>query len=308
MSNTLWVEAYRPKNVDEYVFRDPQQRKQVLSWIKEKTIPHLLLSGVQGTGKTALAKVLIKELGIEDYDVLEINASRENNVDTIREKIINFIQMIPFGPFKIVLLDEADFLSIQAQAILRGAMETYSAHSRFILTCNYPNKILPALHSRCQGFHIERTDQTEFTARVATILVNENVDFDLDTLDVYVKLTYPDLRKCINAVQQNSVDKKLRAPTNDSESANDYKLEMIQLFKQGKIKEARTLICGKIRPEEIEELYSWLYQNINLLGKTEEQKDSAILILKQGLCDHTICADPELNLSATLVKLARNFG
>jgi len=204
MAKELWTEKYRPKTIEEYVFKDEAQKRQVKSWIKEESIPHLLFSGSAGIGKTTLAKVLLNELGIQDFDVLEINASRENNVDTVRDKITNFVQMIPFGPFKVVLLDEADYLSLNAQAILRGLMETYSSTARFILTCNYPNKIIPALHSRCQGFHVEKTDQTEFTARVATILVTEGIEFDLDTLDTYVKATYPDLRKCLNTCQMNS--------------------------------------------------------------------------------------------------------
>lgn len=303
----LWTEKYRPKMVDQYVFRDSNQRYQVESWIKEGSIPHLLLSGTAGIGKTTLAKILIHELGIEEYDVLEINASRENNVETVRDKIINFVQMIPFGPFKVVLLDEADYLTPNAQAILRGVMETYSNHSRFILTCNYPNRIIPAIHSRCQGFHIERTDQTEFTARVATILVEEGIDFDLDILDTYVKLTYPDLRKCINTLQQNITDNKLIIPKNENSNTTDYKIEIIELFKKGKIKEARELICGKIAPEEIQDMFVWMYQNINLFGDSEEKKDNAIIIIKQGLCDHSLIIDPEINLSAVLIKLARNF-
>jgi len=301
----LWVEKYRPKKVSDYVFRDDAQRRQVNSWIKDGSIPHLLLSGAAGIGKTTLAKVLCNELNIEEYDVLEINASRDNNVDTVRDKIINFVQMIPFGPFKVVLLDEADYLTPNAQAILRGVMETYSNHSRFILTCNYPNRIIPALHSRCQGFHIEKTDLTEYTARVATILVEENVEFDLDTLDTYVKIAYPDLRKCINLIQQNVSDSRLQTPTAGEEGVSDYKIEMVELFKKGKIKDARKLLCSRARPEEIGEIFRWMYDNLDLFGKTEEQKDSALLIIKQGLVDHTIIADPEINLSATLTKLAR---
>lgn len=302
----LWVEKYRPKNINQYVFRDAAQRRQVESWIKDGSIPHLLLSGAAGIGKTTLAKVLCNELGIEDYDVLEINASRENNVDTVRDKIINFVQMIPFGPFKVVLLDEADYLTPNAQAILRGVMETYSNHSRFILTCNYPNRIIPAIHSRCQGFHVEKTDQTEFTARVATILVEENVEFDLDILDTYVKATYPDLRKCINVVQQNvTEDNSLAAPSTNENNGADYKIDMVELFKKGKIQEARKLLCSKARPEEMEEIYRWMYDNLALFGTTEEVKDQAVLVIKQGLVDHTLIADPEINLAATLIKLAR---
>jgi DNA polymerase III delta prime subunit len=286
------------------VFRDGHQRKQVETWIKDTSIPHLLLSGSAGIGKTTLAKILINELGIEDYDVLEINASRTNSVDDVRDKITNFVQMIPFGPFKVVLLDEADYLSPNAQAALRGVMEEYHATARFILTCNYPNRIIPALHSRCQGFHVERTDITEFTARVATILVEENVEFDLETLDDYVKVTYPDLRKCINLTQQNVNEGKLLAPNKGDQGESDWKFEMVALFKAGKIFDARKMLCGKLRAEEMEEVYRWLYDNISIFGE-EAKQDSAILIIKQGLVDHTLISDPEINLSATLVKLAK---
>jgi len=300
----LWVEKYRPKTVDGYVFRDDHQKKQISTWIKDQSIPHLLLSGTAGIGKTTLAKVLINELGIEDYDVLEINASRTNSVDDVRDKITNFVQMIPFGPFKVVLLDEADYLSPNAQAALRGVMEEYHATARFILTCNYPNRIIPALHSRCQGFHVERTDITEFTARVATILVEENIEFDLDTLDLYVKVTYPDLRKCINLVQQNIQEGKLSQPNKGDSGEADWKFDMVELFKAGKISEARKMLCGKLRAEEMEEVFVWLYNNLEIFG-SEENQDKAILIIKQGLVDHALIVDPEINLSATLVKLSK---
>jgi replication factor C small subunit len=300
----LWVEKYRPKTLDGYVFRDDHQKKQIQTWVKDKSIPHLLFSGSAGIGKTTMAKILINELGIEEYDVLEINASRTNSVEDVRDKITNFVQMIPFGPFKVVLLDEADYLSPNAQAALRGVMEEYSQTARFILTCNYPNRIIPAIHSRCQGFHVERVDQTEFTARVATILVEESSEFDLDTLDNYVKVTYPDLRKCINLVQQNVVDGKLVGANEADAGEQEWKFDMVELFKAGKINEARKLLCGKLRAEEMEEVYRWLYDNLSIFGD-EAKQNSAILIIKQGLVDHTLIVDSEVNLAATLVKLAR---
>lgn len=300
----LWVEKYRPKNIDGYVFRDDHQRKQIETWIKDKSIPHLLLSGTAGIGKTTLAKILINEIGIEDYDVLEINASRTNSVDDVRDKITNFVQMIPFGPFKVVLLDEADYLSPNAQAALRGVMEEYHATARFILTCNYPNRIIPAIHSRCQGFHVERTDITEFTARVATILVEEAVEFDLDTLDSYVKVTYPDLRKCIQLVQQSTQEGKLIPPNQGDTGAADWKFDMVTLFKAGKITEARKMLCGKLRAEEMEDVFIWLYNNLEIFG-SEDNQDKAIMIIKQGLVDHTLIVDPEINLAATLVRLSK---
>jgi|TARA_X000001036_G_scaffold416624_1_gene433851 replication factor C small subunit len=212
--------------------------------------------------------------------------------------------MIPFGEFKVVLLDEADYLSPNAQAALRGVMEEYHTTSRFILTCNYPNRIIPALHSRCQGFHIERIDQNEFTARVAQILIDEGVTPDLDTLDTYVKATYPDLRKCINMVQMNAVDGALQKPQEGDTGEADYKLEMVELFKAGKINQARKLVCSQVRPDEVEDIYKWMYDNIALFGD-EEKQESAILVIKQGLVDHTLVADPEINLAATMIRLAR---
>ena len=301
---SLWVEKYRPSTVDGYVFRDEAQKSQVLRWIEEKTIPHLLFSGNAGIGKTTLAKLLLHELAIEPLDILEINASRTNSVDDVRNKIVSFIQMIPFGEFKVVLLDEADYLSPNAQAALRGVMEEYHTTARFILTCNYPNKIIPAIHSRCQGFHIAKIDQTEFTARVAQILLEEGVEFELDTLDTYVKATYPDLRKCINMVQMNSVNDRLVAPNEGDAGEADWKLEMVELFKTGRINDARKMVCGKVRPEEIEDIYKWLYENLEIFGSDTKQED-AILIIKQGLVDHTLVVDPEINLAATLIQLSR---
>ena len=299
----LWVEKYRPNTLQGYVFKDDHQKAQIEEWVKQRSIPHLLFSGGAGIGKTTLAKILFNELDLNPFDVLEINASRTNSVDDVRGKIINFIQMIPFGDFKVVLLDEADYLSPNAQAALRGVMEEYHTTSRFILTCNYPNRIIPALHSRCQGFHIEKIDNVEFTARVAEILITENVEFDIDTLDTFVQATYPDLRKCINTVQMNSLSGTLQTPSKGDTGQADYKVEMVSLFKAGKINEARKLVCSQARPDEMEDIYRWLYDNVELFGE-EPSQNKAILIIKQGLVDHTLISDAEINLAATLIRLS----
>lgn len=299
----LWTEKYRPSHLSDYVFRDEAQREQVAAWVKSGAIPHLLFSGAPGVGKTTLAKILINELAIDDYDVLEINASRENSVDTIRDKITGFVQTMPFGAFKVVLLDEADYISPNGQAALRGVMETYAASARFILTCNYPNRVIPALHSRCQGFHIDRVDIVEFTARVASVLVSEGVEFDLDTLDTYVKATYPDLRKCLNMLQMNSTEGSLTAPHGDEGGVKEWKLDAVDLFKKGKILEARKLICSSVRPEEMEDIFRWMYDNLDLWSKESETQDQAIVIIRNGLVNVPMVADQEINLSATLVEL-----
>lgn len=302
--NTLWTEKYRPRTVDGYVFKDQRQREQIDSWIATKNIPHLLLSGSAGTGKTTLAKILIEAIEINPYDVKEINASRENKIENFRDDIYNFCMTMPVGDMRVILLDEADYITPASQAILRNLMETFADHVRFILTCNYPNKIIPAIHSRCQGFHIDKTDMTEFTARCATVLIEEGVEFDLDVLDSYVRVSYPDLRKTLNRLQQNSTSSKLNPLVADSGGTDDYKLKMLQLFKTGRIREARKLICDQIQPEEYSEVYRWLYDNLDLWS-SEEQQDAALMIIRTGLVNHALVADPEINLSACLIELSR---
>ena len=302
----LWVEKYRPSSIDTYVFRDDNQRKQVTGWKEDGALPHLLFSGAPGTGKTTLAKVLLQELDVDSMDILEINASNENSVDTIRSKITNFSSTMPFGDMKYVLLDEADYITPNGQAALRGVMETYHTSCRFILTCNYPQRIIPALHSRCQGFHIEKLDVKEFTARIATICIEEGVEVDLETLDTYVQATYPDLRKAINLTQQNVVDNVLQKPQDGDGNTSDWMLTAIVLFNAGKYKEARTMIVSQARPEEYEEVYKFMYRNLNLWGDTEQKQDQAIVIIRNGIAKSVAVADPEINLAATLVELEMN--
>jgi|TARA_B110000259_G_scaffold102984_1_gene118518 replication factor C small subunit len=305
MAKELWVEKYRPSTVKDYVFKDNTQRKQVQNWINDGGIPHLLFSGSPGTGKTTIAKVLINELSIQDADVLYINASRDNGVEMIRKKITAFSETMPWGDFKVILLDEADHISPEGQAALRGVMEQYHASVRFILTCNYPNMIIPALHSRCQGFHIEKLDQDDFTVRVAEILADNSVEFDIDTLDAMVRANYPDLRKTINTVQMSIADNLLQKPVDDSGASAVWRLEMIDLFKAGNLKQARQLIVSKARADEYNEIYTWLYRNLDLYTSTDEQYDACVLAIRNGLVKHTQVADVEINLSATMIELAR---
>ena len=304
MAKELWVEKYRPERITDYVFKDTSQRKQVQNWITDGGIPHLLFSGSPGTGKTTLAKVLINELNVEKADVLYINASRDNGVEMIRKKISAFSETMPWGDFKVILLDEADHISPEGQAALRGVMEQYHASVRFVLTCNYPNMIIPALHSRCQGFHIEQLDQTDFTVRVGEILQDNEIKFDIDTLDAMVRANYPDLRKTINTVQMCVVDKTLVKPDDEGASA-EWRMQMVELFKAKQIAEARKLIVAKARTDEYNDIYTWLYRNIDLYTEGDDQYDEVVLAIRNGLVKYTQVADIEINLSATMIEIAR---
>ena len=302
IQNTLWTEKYRPKTINGYVFSDETQKNTVEKWISEKDIPHVLFYGPPGTGKTTLAEILVNEVGIDKYDYLYINASRERGIDIIREKINNFVATTPWGKQRVVLLDEADGLTADAQNTLKGVIEQYSQTSRFMFTCNSPHRIIPPIHSRTQSIQIHKLPITDFTMRMAEILVAENVEFELDVLDDYVKGCWPDLRKCINNCQQNSINGKLARPEH-VDSSRDYKIDAVELFKNGKLREARALICSQIRAEDLEEFFRFLYDNLDFWGDTDNQKDAAILIIRKGMVQIPLAADPEILVSAIITEL-----
>lgn len=308
IKTALWCDKYRPKTLEDYVWINDTQKLQVEDWIKNKDIPHVLLSGGPGVGKSSLAKLLMTILDIDPSDVTFVNASHHNGVDFVRD-LTGFAETMPSGDMRYVILDEADRLSLQAQDALKSMIEEYSNNCRWILTTNRPNKITGPLHSRfSQGFHIESLDKEQFVTKVATILITEGIDLTaekFEILDEYVSVTYPDLRKCINLLQANCKTGDLLRPAGSSAgSMTEYMVQAVNLFKNGKIHEARKLICANASDNDFEEIYKLLYQNITWWGKTEESQNKAIVIIANRLRDHALVAIAELNLAACLIELS----
>jgi len=307
----LWVEKYRPKKIEDYVFTNDALREDVNSWIKNRQVPgHLLLSGHQGCGKTALARLLFVNFEVPKGDILEINGSQEGRlIDTLREKIIGFCSTWSLsGGHKFILIDEADYLNAQSvQPALRNIMEKFAEHVRFILTCNYPTKILPALHSRCQQYHFEQIDEEAYLDKMTNVLDNEKIKYDMEDLVEYYTAAYPDLRKCINLLQQNSSSGKLRPLVKGESTAGlgDYILDSVRLIRNGKINEARKLITAQARQEEYVEIYRWMYQNLDLWGDDEDTQNQAIVLIAKYLRNDMVVADQEINLAAAFVELSK---
>jgi DNA polymerase III delta prime subunit len=300
----LWVEKYRPNRVEEYIWQDNSQKKSILRMIGEGSIPHLLLAGVQGSGKTTLSKMLITALNLDPTDVLLINASDENSVDVMRDKIKGFVSSWAIGDFKVVQLEEADYLSPNAQAILRQLMEQYADVARFILTCNYDHKIIPALKSRVQEFRFHAFDKDDIAERIAEILISEHVKFNVELLDKYVASGYPDIRKIINMVQQGSIDGVLQSPT--EQESGDYKFQMLNLLASDSWLDIRKLLCANVPAEEWEAVYRFMYENLNKSGKfaNNSKWEEGIVVIADHLYKHGICADPEINAAAMFIRLS----
>lgn len=304
MAKEIWEIKYRPKSVSDYVFQNGKHREIVEKYIEEKHIPHLLLNGHRGTGKTSLAIVLKNELEIDDSDFMVINASDENNVDTMRNKIKGFISTYSMSRFKLVLLDEADYLTQGAQAILRNMMEEYADNARFILSCNKGHKIIPELKSRCFEIIFKKMDKDDILERLAVILKKEKVKADLETLESYVMAAYPDLRKAIQLTQSNVKDNTLQ-PLNEVDPSTEIHLKVVALMEENKYSAIRDTISSSMGDDDWESMYRFLYEFLHEIGKFEDQNKwkAGIIIIADHLYRHSLVADPEINAMAMFLRL-----
>ena len=299
MSNTLWVEKYRPSSMDTYI-GNKHLKSKVSIYLESGDLPHLLLYGKAGTGKTTLAKLLVKNI---ECDYLYINASDENNVDTVRTKVKNFASTVGFKDLKIIILDECDYITPNAQAALRNLMETFSKHCRFVLTCNYVERIIDPIQSRCQSFQIIPPSTQEVASHLYNILHDEGVDFQIDDIKVLVNSGYPDIRRVINSSQRNVVNGKLKLDTS-SILQNDYKLKLLKILKtQNKktaFKDIRQLLADN-KITDFADLFRLLYDEVDDWGKGYVAE--CILIISRYELSDSQVVDKEINAMAMLIEL-----
>ena len=298
-SNTLWVEKYRPSSLDTYIGNDHLKGK-VKVYLESGDLPHLLLHGKAGTGKTTLAKILMNNI---DCDYLYINASDENNVETVRTKIKNFASSVGFKDYKIIALDECDYITPNAQAALRNLMETFSKHCRFILTCNYVERIIDPIQSRCQSFQIIPPSKKEVALHLTNILDSEQFLYEVSDIGLLVNGGYPDIRRVINSTQRNVIDGKL-VLDKGSVVQNDYKLKLLEILKtqdkKNAFKNIRQLVADS-QITDFADLFRLLYDEVDEYGKGHIA-ECILVIARYELSDAQV-VDKEINAMAMLLEL-----
>ena len=300
VDNSLWVEKYRPIKLDDYVGNEHLKEK-VSGYIESEDVPHLLLFGRAGTGKTTLAKLIVKSI---ECDYMVINASDENNVDTVRNKVKNFASSQGFKKYKIIILDEFDYMTPNAQAILRNLMETFSKHCRFILTCNYVEKIIDPIQSRCQTFQIVPPSKKEVAVQLDKILKSEDVNYDVKDLVPIIDSSYPDIRKIINTCQLNSVKGVLKLSKNDLLDS-DFKTKILDILKASDdsrnkyMKIRQTVADSKV--QDFTEMYSLLYDKVDEYASGKVS--GVILVLAEGQHRDALAVDKEIPFMATILNI-----
>lgn len=303
MSKELWEIKYRPKTVEEYVFQDQTQQNLINKFISEQFIPHLLLNGHRGTGKTSLALLLKSELKVHDSDFMAINASDENSVDVFRNKVKGFISTYSHGAFKLIFLDEADYLTANAQALLRSMMEEYADNARFILSCNRGYKIIPELKSRCTEILFKQIDRQQMLTRLCEIVVDEDVQTTSEIIEAYIDIAYPDMRKAIKLIQYATIGGVLNAPSIILET-DETNLAIVEALEANKFTTIREQLAN-VQDDDWDALYSFFYTELHEIGKfTDEKKwKKGIVIIADHLYRHASVADPEINAMAMFIRL-----
>ena len=303
--NTLWVEKYRPDTLEGYVGNEHILQK-VKIYIENEDVPHLLLYGQAGTGKTTLAKIITNQI---DCDVMYINASDENSVDAVRDKIRGFAASVGFRKWKVIILDESDYLTPNAQAALRNLMETFSKTTRFILTCNYVEKVIDPIQSRCQTFAITPPSKKEVAKRLFDILNEEEVKFEKEDLAVLVNGGYPDIRRVLNAAQRQVVKGELKIDTTSTVQAN-YVDNVIDVMKSGgemkiQFNEIRKIIADS-KVKDFQPLYRALYDEVDeyASGKVGQ----TILNIADGQYKDSMVVDKEINIMAMILNILVTIG
>ena len=300
INHSLWVEKYRPSKLDDYVGNEHLKSK-VSGYIESEDVPHLLFFGKAGTGKTTLAKLIVNAI---ECDTMMINASDENNVETVRNKVKNFASSMGFKKYKIIILDEFDYMTPNAQAILRNLMETFSRHCRFILTCNYIEKIIEPIQSRCQTFQITPPTKKDVAIQMSKILKSESVEFDPKDLVPIIDSSYPDIRKIINTCQLNSLKGKLQVDVQNLLD-NDYKLKVLEVLKSNDdkrnkyMKIRQTILDSKAT--DFSDLYTLLYEKVD--DYAGENTANVILVLGDGVAKSAVAIDKEIIAAATLIQI-----
>lgn len=300
VDNSLWVESYRPTKLVDYV-GNAHLKSKIEGYLETGDVPHLLLHGRAGTGKTTLAKLIVKSV---DCDYMVINASDENNVDTVRNKVKNFASSMGFKKWKIVILDEFDYMSPNAQAILRNLMETFSQHCRFILTCNYVEKVIDPIQSRCQTFQIVPPTKKDVAVQISQILGKENIKFELKDLVPIIDASYPDIRKIINTCQLNSSKGELKVDVSNILSS-DIKIKVVDLLKgnddkRNKYMKIRQAVADS-RIQDFSELYGYLYEKI--AEYAGDNTSNVILTLSEGQYKDSMVVDKEITFMATIIQI-----
>ena len=299
IKNTLWVEKYRPSTLDSYI-GNQHLRSKVKVYIESGDLPHLLLYGRAGTGKTTLAKLLVNNI---DCDYLYINASDENSVDVVREKVKNFASTLGFADMKVIILDECDYITPNAQAALRNLMETFSKSCRFILTCNYVERIIDPIQSRCQSFQIIPPDRKEVEVHLNNILTKESVTSDIEDIVTIVNSGFPDLRRVINAAQRQVVDGKLVIDEGMS-IQNDYKLQVLEILKtqdkKNSFKNIRQLLADS-KVTDFSDLFRLLFDTVDDWGRGHVAE--CILVLAQYQQSDAVVVDKEINIMAMFIEI-----